>query len=457
MMDHPNSVASKSWMLRPCRHRVSFVNALGVSVTGCLLFLVLYGGASYLTSLRTDVGTWRYSWEQYIPLVPIMVVPYMSIDVFFAISPFLCRDQKELRVLAFRLAAVIAGAAFCFVVFPLQLAVERPVASGFFGGIYNAFTALDRPYNLCPSMHIGLRTVLAAHFVRHCRRRSTKAVTHVWFFLIGCSTLLLWQHHVIDVVGGFVLALMVMYAIDGKPWIRQRGGDALANWQGAIWYGSAAMLSVLPVLVWPKIAWLTLWPATACGCIALGYAWIGPAVYRRSKGRISMPAKILLTPVLLGQWLSWRHYAKQAEMMNYVCDGVWIGRQLTDVEARLAAGHGIAAVIDVCNAFDEPASLLAMNRLEVPVMDLTAPSDEQLQACFEFIQRHRDRGVLVHCKAGYSRSAAIVAYWMVRTGRAEVAEDAFAALRQIRPAVVIRPEIRRVLRPTCSPSFVATA
>ena len=39
-----------------------------------LLFMVVYGGTNWLTSLRTDVGTWYYSWEKYIPFVPLMVI-----------------------------------------------------------------------------------------------------------------------------------------------------------------------------------------------------------------------------------------------------------------------------------------------------------------------------------------------------------------------------------------------
>ena len=170
-----------------------FTCALAVAILTSVLFLVLYGSASYITSLRSDVGTWYYSWEQYIPFVPVMIVPYMSIDLFFFCAPFVCSDRRELRILAWRLSAVVVIATLCFLIYPLRLAVERPVAEGVFGWIYNWFTSLDRPYNLCPSMHIALRTVLAAHYGRH-SRGWIRALMNVWFFLIGCSTLLLYQH-----------------------------------------------------------------------------------------------------------------------------------------------------------------------------------------------------------------------------------------------------------------------
>ena len=40
--------------------------------------------------MRHDVGTFAFAWERFIPFVPVMVVPYMSIDLFFVAAPFLC-------------------------------------------------------------------------------------------------------------------------------------------------------------------------------------------------------------------------------------------------------------------------------------------------------------------------------------------------------------------------------
>ncbi|MGB7328969.1 MAG: phosphatase PAP2/dual specificity phosphatase family protein [Rubripirellula sp.] len=422
--------------------RVSFADAAKVALVTSALFLVFYGGASYATSLRTDVGTWYYDWERWVPFVPIMIVPYMSIDLFFVAAPFLCRDRKELQVLALRLSAVVIGAAVCFLLFPLQLAVERPIATGFFGGIYNWFTAMDRPYNLCPSMHIALRTVLAVHFAKHIPNRLARFASHFWFFLIGCSTLLLYQHHVIDVVGGFVLAIFVMHFVDGRTWKTPHTGGR----RFAIGYGMLAIGFALPVVWIPTLGWLTLWPAVACMIVAAGYAWLGPSVYRREAGQISWPAKIVLGPVLAAQWLSWKYYSRQSAMIDHVADGVWIGRHLTDAEASDIVGRKVSAVIDVCNAFDEPESLRRITRLELPILDLTAPTSDQLDQAVDFITQHHVDGVLVHCKAGYSRSVAIVAAWLIRTERATSADDAFEMIRTVRPAVVIRPEIRRLFQ-----------
>ena len=423
------------------RGRVPLRSAILVAVGTSLLFMMLYSAASYVTSQRANVGTWYYDWERIIPFVPVMIVPYMSIDVFFFFAPFFCRDRDELRILAWRLSAVVIVAAICFLLYPLQLAVDRPKeVPGLLGSIYNWFTAFDRPYNLCPSMHIALRTVLAAHYGKH-SRGWLRVAMNIWFFLIGCSTLLLFQHHGIDVVGGFVLALLVMYAIDGLPWRLPKVGGM----RFAVMYAVIAV--ALFALAWmqPKLGWLTLWPAVSCGLVACGYTWAGPAVYRRVNGELTWPARFVLAPVLAGQWLSWKYYGRQSQAMDHVADGVWIGRHLGDHEATALVESGeIGAVVDVCNAFSEPAGLRGLCRLELPILDLTAPSEEQLEQAVAFIESQRGQGVLVHCKAGYSRSAALAAAWLVRTGRADSKQQAFEILKAARPRIVIRPEIQNL-------------
>lgn len=429
--------------------RVPWQQAFKTSIGTSLLFMVFYSGSALITDMRAVadpncINTWRYDWEIAIPFVPVMIVPYMSIDLLFVLAPFFCHDRKELSILGKRLSAIVAVASICYLIYPLKLAVARPEASGFFGEIYNWFISVDsRPYNLCPSMHIALRTVLAAHYGKH-SSGLLRFVMNLWFFLIGCSTLLLYQHHVIDVVGGFVLAALVMYAIDGIPWKQSSVGGAKFAWM----YAFASLLLLLPMTWFPPLGWLVIWPAVASALVALGYAALGPAVYRRQNGRLSWPARIVLAPVLAAQWLSWKYYGRQSNPMDHIADGVWLGRHLSETEAERAIAEHVGAVVDVCNAFDEPSPFLKIPRLELPILDLTAPSEQQLKQAVEFIELHRDRGVLVHCKAGYSRSAAIVAAWLVRSGRAESGRPesesakAFSILKKARPNIVIRPEIQ---------------
>src|SRR4051812_36487639 len=193
------------------------VRAALVSLLLCLLFFAVYGTTNYLTSLRHDVGSWVYPWEHYIPFIPLMIVPYMSIDLFFVAAPFVCTDRRELRLLALRVCAAILICGAFFLAMPLRFTFERPPVHGILGVVFNHFRQMDKPYNQFPSLHIVLRTILADLYARHAPRRWLRVLSDVWFSLIGASTLLVYQHHVVDVVGGFALAAVIFYVLSDTP------------------------------------------------------------------------------------------------------------------------------------------------------------------------------------------------------------------------------------------------
>jgi membrane-associated phospholipid phosphatase len=172
--------------------------------------MVVYGGCSWITAHRADVGTWCYSWERFIPFVPVMIIPYMSINLFFVGGPFLCQTRTELRVLAQRIACATIVAGTCFLLIPLRFSAVPPQPNDWTGPIFRFLHFCDQPYNLFPSLHIAFRTILAALYAKHTKGILNLA-SHLWFVLIGFSTLLTYQHHFVDVVGGFVLAAICFY------------------------------------------------------------------------------------------------------------------------------------------------------------------------------------------------------------------------------------------------------
>ena len=188
--------------------RPKFAKALTVSVALSILFLIVYGGCNWITARRANVGLFYFEWERATPFVPFFILPYMSIDLFFVVAPFLCRTDRELSILAKRITTAIIVAGICFLIFPLRFAFPRPHADGFLGAIFDSFRGMDAPYNLLPSLHAALMLILADVYLRNTRRLVRIAIA-VWFILIALSPLLTYQHHLIDIVGGFVLAAFV--------------------------------------------------------------------------------------------------------------------------------------------------------------------------------------------------------------------------------------------------------
>jgi membrane-associated phospholipid phosphatase len=193
----------------------SRLRAFAVSSGLSLFFLVVYGGCLWITAHRHDVGVFYFAWERAIPFVPLFILPYLSIDLFFVAAPFLFRSERRLRVYVRQVAATIAFAGVCFLAFPLRFAFPRPGAEGWLGALFDWFRRLDAPNNLFPSLHAALLVFLIDAYARHLRGLA-RILVMIWFVLVALSPLLTHQHHLVDILGGFGLAAGCAFAIREK-------------------------------------------------------------------------------------------------------------------------------------------------------------------------------------------------------------------------------------------------
>jgi membrane-associated phospholipid phosphatase/predicted protein tyrosine phosphatase len=425
--------------------------ATAASASLSALFILVYGSCNWITAHRHDVGTWRYDWERFIPFVPLMIVPYMSLDLFYIAAPFLCARHSELRTLAKRIAFAILVAGAFFLLFPLKLAVQRPQPGSWTGVVFNFLHGFDQPYNLFPSLHIALRTILADLYARH-TKGLTRIASHVWFSLIGFSTLLTYQHHLVDIAGGFVLALFCFYLFPENPAQNRtvmpqlRSGTLERGYRVGLYYALGSVLSAgLAELSWPWTA-IFLWPAFSLAVATAAYWGLGPGIYRKTEGRLPLSARLLVAPNLLGQHLSLLWYRRQCEAWSEVAPRVWIGIKPSERQAQEAKRLGVTAVLDLTAEFSNPPAFRNLVYWNIPVLDLTEVTLAQLRQAAEFISRQSQAGVVyVHCKAGYSRSAAAVAAWLLASDRANSVSGAMDILRQARPGIILRPEVPAAL------------
>ena len=415
--------------------------ALVVSAGLSVLFLIVYAGCNWITARRANVGTFYFEWEHKIPFLPLFILPYMSIDLFFVVAPFLCRTDRELSILAKRIAAAIIVAGICFLLFPLRFAFPRPRADGWPGALFDWFRGMDAPYNLLPSLHAAFTLILLDIYFRH-TRGFIRVATMTWFVLIALSPGLTYQHHLIDIVGGFVLAGYCFYLFRESSY----KGPIVANRRiGSYYAAGAAVVLIIGATFWP---WgvLLFWPAIAFGIVAIAYFRAGPMVFRKTEGKLPWSTRFVLAPCLIVQYLSLLYYRSQCRSWDKVTPQIWIGGKLGRRSANKALCSGVFSVLDLSAEFSEAKPFRKINYRNIPVLDLTAPTQSQLVEMSKFIGTHcRNGAVYVHCKIGYSRSAAAVAAYLIVTGKAKTAEEAFAMIRRVRPSVVIRPEVRFAL------------
>jgi dual specificity protein phosphatase-like protein/PAP2 superfamily protein len=415
--------------------------ALVVSVRLSVLFLMVYGGCNWITAHRTDVGTFYCEWERKIPFVPFFVLPYMSIDLFFVVAPFLSRTDRELAVLAKRITAAIVVAGICFLWFPLRFAFSRPHVHGWLGALFDWFRGMDAPYNLLPSLHAAFTLILCDIYFRH-TRSFTRVAIMIWFVLIALSPVLTYQHHLVDIVGGFVLAGYCFYLFrESTPAL-----PIIANCRiGSYYAAAAAVVLITGAALWP---WgvLLIWAAIALGIVAIAYFGVGPIVFHKTDGKLPWSTWFVLAPCLVGQYLSLLYYRRQCRSWDKVTPQIWIGGKLGSRAAKRAVCSGVVSVLDLSAELSETKPFRRINYRNIPVLDLTAPTQSQLVEMSEFICNHSQNGaVYVHCKVGYSRSAAAISAYLLMSGKVETAEEAFAMIRHVRPSVVIRPEVLSAL------------
>ncbi len=426
------------------------VRAAKTSVLLSLLFVVVYGSTNWLTAQRPDtqVATWYFAWEPVaIPYVALLIVPYMSLDLLYFGAPFLCGDERELRIFAQRVVFSIVVAAIFFLVLPLKLAwLDRPRVGGWFGDfVERSCTApflMEYPHNLFPALHITLCMIVGSVYGRHLRG-VFRVLSHTWFSLIALSTVLTWQHHLVDVAGGFLLGAFAFYLFHESD----RRLPVVVNGKIGRYYaaGATTMVALAP-LVWPWGVFL-LWPAAALGIASAAYFGLGPGIYRKAGGCLPLCTRLALAPVLIGQHLSLAHYRRQCRAWDELTPNVWIGRVLTETEAAAAIELGVTAVLDLTTEFSDPALFRASNYCNLAILDLTTPTQDQLAEAVAFIMQGAAKGVVyVHCKAGYSRTAAVAGAYLLASQAVTTVEEAIARLREVRPSIVVRPEAVDALR-----------
>lgn len=414
-------------------------------------FIIVYNGCNWYTARRTDVRVSMFSWEPEIPFVPWMIVPYWSIDLFFVASFFVCTRRSELVALTRRILTAISIAGIFFLLFPLELGFTRPAVEGALGVLFSSLENFDNFHNCAPSLHIALRTILWPVYVSRTTGALNVAI-RLWFLLIGLSTLLCWQHHLIDVVTGQLLGLSVLHLIPERrpvhptiaPEQRINGSYRI----GARYLGVAACFLGLTLAAWPAGV-LMLWPAIAFLFVALAYFGRGPCSFRKQHGNLPPSSRWLLAPYLIGAELSYRWYTRDLPMICAAGDDLYFGRKLREHETELLTGHHVNAVLDLTAEYSDPAArIVEPDRYEnIPILDLTRPGLEQLLHSVDWIEAQRQNGaVFVHCSLGLSRSSMVVASWLLATGRADTIDSAIARVRECNPRIVLTEGFRLSLR-----------
>jgi membrane-associated phospholipid phosphatase len=215
---------SETFLAWPGWRHIQF--ALLVSLIGVLWFIFVYGGCDAITAHRVARVRIHLDSELSIPFIPETVLIYMSLYLLFLGAPFILRQRDDFLRLALTLNGVILVAGIGFLLVPAQLAFPRPIHLGAFPGVFQFADWLNLDYNLVPSLHVALSVVCVATYTQRVGRTG-RILLWIWVAAIATSTLLTHQHHVLDVVTGWALALAAFKIVAKKevllrhaPWFQ---------------------------------------------------------------------------------------------------------------------------------------------------------------------------------------------------------------------------------------------
>lgn len=185
------------------------------------VFAICYGGTSWWTTRYASLPTWNFAFEQRVPFVPALSLVYLTITPALMLAPFLLRTRAQLAPLAITLCIETLIASAFFLLFPQTTAWVRPEVIGWARIPFGIADTLNLQYNEFPSLHVAFAFSAAWAY----RRFAWK----VWAAAVAISTWLIWEHHLVDILGGIALAALAMTLI--YPRLQHPGVELQCLWQ----------------------------------------------------------------------------------------------------------------------------------------------------------------------------------------------------------------------------------
>ncbi len=171
-------------------------------------FFAVYPTLNWLTSLRSQPYHLYMPAELAVPLVPQFIWAYLSMYALFFL-PLFFLPTVRMPALGKQLVAGTLVSGLLFLLLPAELGFARVVpADPPYTRIYAVMFGVDRPHNLVPSLHVVFSTAIALACA-DVAGSATRALLFGWLGVMAASTILVHQHHVLDVAAAFFLVFLL--------------------------------------------------------------------------------------------------------------------------------------------------------------------------------------------------------------------------------------------------------
>ncbi len=416
------------------KERIVWMLYLGV------MFFLLYGSANQLALLTAPHPSIVFDFEHSLPFVEVFIIPYMSSDLLFVIAFLLPYTRLELRILAVRVFLIILFSVAIFVLFPLQFSFEKPAIESY---IF-LFTALqtDLPFNQLPSLHVSFAIVLWYSMRDKINSIFIKSTLFVWFGLVILSTLLVYQHHFIDIPTGAIVGLAVIYLIPKESEASLvRSFSTPRSIKMASYYLVGAIVFVILAFSIDMFWMLFLWFFLSLFAVSVAYSFGWKWLIVSSNAQANLIQKIFFLPYFVGNYLSWLYYSQKIVAFTKVEDGIYIGRTLKSHEYTKLTDDGIKHSLNL--ALEQQFHKPILKQKRFAYLDQTIQDPYILHEAVLYIDKYKNQGVYIHCALGLSRSILLLSAWLLYEGKK--LEEIHQQLEIIRPEYIKSPYMNMTL------------
>ncbi|WP_201584943.1 phosphatase PAP2/dual specificity phosphatase family protein [Psychrobacter jeotgali] len=157
--------------------------------------------------------------DTHIPFIASMIVPYSWSITLFCASFFMVKTPRQLSLLTQRLVLATLLACTVFYLLPARFSFERPFIDNWTQLGYQFLSVTDKPFNQLPSLHVTYALLLGITLWPITRVNNELLTSTYRLLLFGicsliiASTVFTYQHHLLDIVGGFLLAAVVLIGV----------------------------------------------------------------------------------------------------------------------------------------------------------------------------------------------------------------------------------------------------
>jgi membrane-associated phospholipid phosphatase len=188
---------------------------IGLTLLYAVMFGAIYGGTNWLSARRDPPTAPHFAFETAIPFVPAMAWFYLSVPLMLCAGPLIMRTKRELLPFFFTLTAQLVVAGLAHLIFPFSPAWPPSAVEGLGTQAFQVADALNLDYNMVPSLHVSFATTVALVFGRRAGPIG-RLLLWTWFLAAAASTLLLHQHHLLDVATGAALGILTVVIVQRR-------------------------------------------------------------------------------------------------------------------------------------------------------------------------------------------------------------------------------------------------